>query len=37
VDWFLRELEANPHAWDIVTFEDASKAPAGFTQLVPLW
>jgi UDP-3-O-[3-hydroxymyristoyl] N-acetylglucosamine deacetylase len=33
----LRELEANPHAWDIVTFEDASKAPAGFTQLVPLW
>ena len=33
----LRELEANPHAWDMVTFEDASKAPSGFTQLVPLW
>lgn len=33
----LRQLEAHPQAWDVVTFEDASKAPAGFTKLVPSW
>ena len=33
----LRQLEAHPEAWDVVTFEDASKAPAGFTKLVPSW
>jgi UDP-3-O-[3-hydroxymyristoyl] N-acetylglucosamine deacetylase len=33
----LRALEAQPEAWDVVTFNDASKAPPGFTKLVPLW
>lgn len=33
----LRALEANPTAWEVVTFHDTSKAPAGFTKLVPMW
>jgi UDP-3-O-[3-hydroxymyristoyl] N-acetylglucosamine deacetylase len=33
----LRELLADPAAWDIVTFEDESKAPAGFAELAPAW
>jgi UDP-3-O-[3-hydroxymyristoyl] N-acetylglucosamine deacetylase len=33
----LRALEANPAAWELVTFSDAGKAPPGFTKLVPLW
>jgi UDP-3-O-[3-hydroxymyristoyl] N-acetylglucosamine deacetylase len=33
----LRELLADPAAWDIVIFEDESKAPAGFAELAPAW
>lgn len=33
----LRALEANPASWELVTFNDTSKAPTGFTKLVPLW
>ena len=33
----LRQLLADPTAWDIVTFEDESKAPAGFAELAPAW
>jgi UDP-3-O-[3-hydroxymyristoyl] N-acetylglucosamine deacetylase len=33
----LRELLDDPAAWDIVTFEDESKAPAGFAELAPAW
>jgi UDP-3-O-[3-hydroxymyristoyl] N-acetylglucosamine deacetylase len=33
----LRELLSQPDAFDIVTFEDVSKAPEGFAQLVPAW
>ena len=33
----LRQLEACPEAWDVVTFEDSKQAPVGFTQLVPSW
>ena len=33
----LRQLEAQPQSWDIVTFEDVNKAPEGFTKLVPSW
>ena len=33
----LRQLEACPEAWDVVTFEDSKQAPTGFTQLVPSW
>ena len=33
----LRQLLADPAAWDIVTFEDESKAPAGFAELAPAW
>ena len=33
----LRELLAHADAWEIVTFEDESRAPAGFTQLARSW
>ena len=33
----LRELEAHPEAWEIVTFENERLAPAGFAQLVCAW
>ncbi len=33
----LRELLSQPDAFDIVTFEDVRKAPAGFAQLAPAW
>jgi UDP-3-O-[3-hydroxymyristoyl] N-acetylglucosamine deacetylase len=33
----LRALLDAPEAWDVVTFNDASQAPTGFTKLVPLW
>ncbi len=33
----LRQLEAQPESWEVVTFDDSSKAPAGFTKLVPSW
>jgi hypothetical protein len=26
-----------PDAWEIVTFEDAAKAPSGFAQLARAW
>jgi UDP-3-O-[3-hydroxymyristoyl] N-acetylglucosamine deacetylase len=33
----LRELLARPEAWEIVSFEDASRAPNGFAELAPAW
>ena len=33
----LRALFAQQDAWDIVSFEDERKAPAGFAQLTPAW
>ncbi len=33
----LRQLLADPSAWDIVTFDDEAKAPAGFAELAPAW
>ena len=33
----LRALQAQPEAWDIVTFEDEKQAPSGFAQLVRAW
>ena len=33
----LRKLLANPQAHEIVTFDDASKAPAGLAELAPAW
>ena len=33
----LRELLSRPEAWEIVSFEDASRAPAGFAELAPAW
>ena len=33
----LRQLLADPDAWETVTFEDAKDAPAGFAELAPAW
>ena len=33
----LRELMAHPDAWELVSFDDVSQAPAGFAQLAPAW
>ena len=33
----LRELMAHPDAWELVSFDDESQAPAGFAQLAPAW
>jgi UDP-3-O-[3-hydroxymyristoyl] N-acetylglucosamine deacetylase len=33
----LRELQAHPECWDVVTFEDAKQAPAGFAQPARAW
>ena len=33
----VRTLLANRSAWEIVTFEDESRAPTGFAELVPAW
>ena len=33
----IRALMHNTEAWEIVTFDDASKAPAGFAQLARAW
>ena len=33
----LRALLADETAYDIVTFEDASRAPAGLAALAPAW
>jgi len=33
----LRKLLDDPAAWDIVSFDDESKAPAGFAELAPAW
>ena len=33
----LRALLAQPDAYEIVTFDDARKAPPGLAQLAPAW
>ncbi|HEY9026409.1 MAG TPA: UDP-3-O-acyl-N-acetylglucosamine deacetylase [Burkholderiaceae bacterium] len=33
----LRALQADPEAFEIVTFEDESQAPPGFAELAPAW
>jgi UDP-3-O-[3-hydroxymyristoyl] N-acetylglucosamine deacetylase len=33
----LRKLLDDPSAWDIVSFDDEAKAPAGFAELAPAW
>jgi UDP-3-O-[3-hydroxymyristoyl] N-acetylglucosamine deacetylase len=33
----LRAVLADPSAFEIVSFDDASKAPAGFAELAPAW
>ena len=33
----LRQLQAQPEAWDVVTFEEERRAPAGFAELAPQW
>ena len=33
----LRALLADPTAYEMVTFDDERKAPAGFAELAPAW
>ena len=33
----LRELLSRPSAWELVTFDNAADAPAGFAELAPAW
>lgn len=33
----LRELLSKPQSYDLVTFDDVRKAPAGFANLMPAW
>jgi UDP-3-O-[3-hydroxymyristoyl] N-acetylglucosamine deacetylase len=33
----LRKLLADASAWELVSFEDAAQAPAGFAELAPAW
>jgi UDP-3-O-[3-hydroxymyristoyl] N-acetylglucosamine deacetylase len=33
----LRALLADPSAFEMVTFDDARQAPAGFAELAPAW
>ena len=33
----VRALLDDPEAWEIVTFEDAARAPAGLAELAPAW
>jgi UDP-3-O-[3-hydroxymyristoyl] N-acetylglucosamine deacetylase len=33
----LRELLSRPDAFEVVSFDDAKRAPAGFAKLVPAW
>ncbi len=33
----LRELLSQPDAYEVVTFDDARKAPPGLAQLAPAW
>jgi UDP-3-O-[3-hydroxymyristoyl] N-acetylglucosamine deacetylase len=33
----LRELLAQPDAWQVVTFDDERQAPRGLAQLAPAW
>jgi UDP-3-O-[3-hydroxymyristoyl] N-acetylglucosamine deacetylase len=33
----LRELQSHPETWDVVSFADESRAPAGFARLAPAW
>jgi UDP-3-O-[3-hydroxymyristoyl] N-acetylglucosamine deacetylase len=33
----LRALLADPGAYEIVTFDDETRAPRGFAELAPAW
>jgi UDP-3-O-[3-hydroxymyristoyl] N-acetylglucosamine deacetylase len=33
----LRQLQAQPEAWEVVTFEDVKQAPKGFAQAAAAW
>jgi len=33
----LRKLMADREAWELVTFDDAAKAPRGLAELAPAW
>lgn len=33
----LRELMAQPEAWELVSFDDESQAPEGFARMAPAW
>jgi UDP-3-O-[3-hydroxymyristoyl] N-acetylglucosamine deacetylase len=33
----LRALFADPEAWEVITFDDARRAPAGLAELAPAW
>jgi UDP-3-O-[3-hydroxymyristoyl] N-acetylglucosamine deacetylase len=33
----LRALLADPSSYEMVTFDDERKAPAGFAELAPAW
>jgi UDP-3-O-[3-hydroxymyristoyl] N-acetylglucosamine deacetylase len=33
----LREVLADKTSYEIVTFDDAARAPAGFAELAPAW
>jgi UDP-3-O-[3-hydroxymyristoyl] N-acetylglucosamine deacetylase len=33
----LRQLQAHPEAWEVVSFESEREAPRGFAQLAPQW
>jgi UDP-3-O-[3-hydroxymyristoyl] N-acetylglucosamine deacetylase len=33
----LRQLQAQPQDWEVLTFDDERSAPKGFAQLAPAW
>jgi UDP-3-O-[3-hydroxymyristoyl] N-acetylglucosamine deacetylase len=33
----LRQLQAQPETWEVVTFDEERRAPTGFAQLAPQW
>jgi UDP-3-O-[3-hydroxymyristoyl] N-acetylglucosamine deacetylase len=33
----LRQLQAQPEAWEVITFESEREAPSGFARLAPQW
>ena len=33
----LRQLQAQPQDWEVVSFDDVRSAPKGFGQLAPAW